>query len=69
MSKHVLPLNLQQLLEMNKQSVNVGLPGYGASDKEFACHAGDSKRCRFDAWVGKIPWRRKWQPAPLFLLG
>ena len=19
----------------------------------------------FDPWVGKIPWRRKWQPAPL----
>ena len=20
-------------------------------------------------WVGKIPWRRKWQPTPAFLLG
>ena len=20
-------------------------------------------------WVGKIPWRRKWQPTPVFLLG
>ena len=26
------------------------------------------RRC-FDPWVGKIPWRRKWQPAPVFLLG
>ena len=68
MSKHVLPLYLQQLLEMNKYAENVGLPRYGASDKEFACHAGDSKRCGFDPWV-KIPWRRKWQPAPVFLLG
>ena len=24
---------------------------------------------RFDPWVGKIPWRRKWQPTPLFLPG
>ena len=24
---------------------------------------------RFDPWVGKIPWRRKWQPAPVFLPG
>ena len=24
---------------------------------------------RFDLWVGKIPWRRKWQPTPVFLLG
>ena len=29
--------------------------------------AGD-KRCSFDPWVGKIPWRRKWQPTPVFLL-
>ena len=24
---------------------------------------------RFDSWVGKIPWRRKWQPTPVFLPG
>ena len=24
---------------------------------------------RFDPWVGKIPWRRKWQPIPIFLPG
>ena len=23
----------------------------------------------FDLWVGKIPWRRKWQPTPFFLPG
>ena len=27
------------------------------------------RRLRFDPWVGKIPWRRKWQPTPVFLLG
>ena len=21
----------------------------------------------FDPWIGKIPWRRKWQPTPVFL--
>ena len=26
-------------------------------------------RHRFNPWVGKIPWRRKWQPAPVFLPG
>ena len=29
-------------------------------------------QCRsreFDPWVGKIPWRRKWQPIPVFLPG
>ena len=24
---------------------------------------------RFDPWVGKIPWRRAWQPTPVFLPG
>ena len=23
----------------------------------------------FDPWVSKIPWRRKWQPSPVFLPG
>ena len=23
----------------------------------------------FNLWVGKIPWRRKWQPTPVFLTG
>ena len=27
------------------------------------------RRCGFDPWVGKIPWRRKWQPTPVFLPG
>ena len=26
-------------------------------------------RCVFDSWVGKIPWRRAWQPTPVFLPG
>ena len=36
------------------------------NDKESTCQY---RRCRFDPWVGKIPWRRKWQPTPVFLLG
>ena len=27
------------------------------------------KRCRYNPWVGKIPWRRKWQLTPIFLPG
>ena len=26
------------------------------------------RRCRFDPWVRKIPWRSKWQPTLVFLL-
>ena len=28
-----------------------------------------SRRRGFDPWVSKIPWRRKWQPTPVFLPG
>jgi len=24
---------------------------------------------QFDSWVMKIPWRKKWQPTPVFLSG
>ena len=27
------------------------------------------RRLGFDPWVGMIPWRRKWQPTPVFLPG
>ena len=27
------------------------------------------ERPGFDPWVGKIPWRRKWQPTPVILPG
>ena len=40
-----------------------GLPWW-LGGKEFTCQC---RRCRFNPWVGKIPWRRKWQPTPVFL--
>ena len=46
----------------------LGFPG-GTSGKEPACQ---SRRCRthgFDAWIGKIPWRRAWQPTLVLLPG
>ena len=41
----------------------------GTSGKEPICQCRRRKRCRFDPWIGKIPWRRKWQPTPVFLPG
>ena len=41
-----------------------GSPG-GARGKEPACQRRRQKRHR----VGKIPWRRKWQPTPVLLPG
>ena len=32
----------------------------------LSANSGDA-RCGSDPWHGKIPWRRKWQPTPVFL--
>ena len=37
--------------------------------EESACQCRRCKIYGFDPWVEKIPWRRKWQPTPVFLPG
>ena len=37
--------------------------------KNPPANAGDIMRCGFDPGVEKIPWRRAWQPTPVFLPG
>ena len=44
----------------------LGFPG-GASGKEPICQCRKCKRLGFDPWVRKIPWKRAWQPTPVFL--
>ena len=41
----------------------------GASSKEPACQCRRHKKCGFDPWVGRIPWRRNWQPILVLLPG
>ena len=41
----------------------------GTDGKEPACQQRRHKRCGFNPWVGKMPWRRTWQPTPGFLPG
>ena len=58
--------------EKYKQLMNLS-KGYGAFQialvvKNLPANAGDAKRCRFNSWFRKIPWRRKWHPTPAFLL-
>ena len=45
-----------------------GFPG-GTSGKEPAYRCCRHKRCGFEPWVGKIPWRRARQPTPLLFPG
>ena len=46
----------------------MGFPS-GVSGKDLACQCRRHKRHRFDPWVRKIPWGRKWQPTPVFWPG
>ena len=47
----------------------VGLWFGGASGKEPACKCRRHERHGFDPWGRKFPWRKKWQPAPVFSPG
>ena len=49
-------------------SLVLGFPS-GSVVKESACQYGRHRVCSFDPWVRKIPWRRTWQPTPIFLPG
>ena len=46
----------------------LGFPG-GTCGKESTCQCRRCQKLGFNPWVGKIPWRRKWQPTPVFLPG
>ena len=45
-----------------------GAPQVALVVKNPPANTGDM-RCRFDPWVGKIPWRRAWHPTPILLPG
>ena len=47
----------------------MGLPRWLSGFKKTRCQCKRHKRLRFDLWIRKIPWRRAWQPIPVFLHG
>ena len=58
------PLRLVMCVQLFLVSnIEMGLPWW-LSGKEPACQC---RRRGFGPWVGKIPWRKKWQPTPVFL--
>ena len=60
-----VPCIVKTFLWMGKE---LGFPS-GSAGKEPACQCKRHKRLRFNPWVRKTPWRRKWQPTPVFLPG
>ena len=51
---------LPPVMELSKE--------YSSSDGKEFYHL-QCRRPWFDSWIGKIPWRREWQPTPVFLPG
>ena len=47
-------------------TLSKGFPGGSGAKDPLQCRR--RRRCGFDPWVGKIPWRRAWQPTPVFSL-
>ena len=66
--KHILGLLILYMFIYVTVVYMYRFPG-GTSGKESTCQHRRRKRCRFDPWVGKIPWRRKWQRIPVVLPG
>ena len=60
-------LGLEELLEKGwaTHSSILGLPLWLSCERIRLQRGGSG----FDSWVGKIPWRRAWQPTPVFLPG
>ena len=46
----------------------LGFPRW-LSGKDSTCQYRRHRRGQFSPWVGRILWRRKWQPTPIFLPG
>ena len=70
-SERTRGLTLKQLKKDPETWVRMHKLGFsgGTSSKE---PAGQRRRCKrrgCDPWVRKIPWRRAWQPTPVFLPG
>ena len=64
------PVNLLQTCSgtrTERPEWSLMLTQLGGSDGEESCL--QCRRRRFDPSVGKIPWRRTWQPTPVFLAG
>ena len=55
-------------IQCNNRDFRIPIPG-GTSGKERVCQSRLDVRHWLDSWVGKMPWRTKWQPSPVFLHG
>ena len=59
------PVIQSEVSQKEENKLSYGLPRW-LSGKAYTCQL---RRLGFYLWVRKIPWRRKWQPTPVFLPG
>ena len=57
----------ERILRISICSSPIFTTGPPRGAKEPACQSKRHKRHGFDTWVRKIPWKREWQPTPVFL--
>ena len=67
-SDKILSVSVREEKHCTSKQINIGFPG-SAVVKNLPHPCRRHKRCRFNPWVGKIPWSRKWQPTLVFLPG
>ena len=64
----ILDVSQEIPVKLSHVSLSKGFPS-SSSDKEPSFQCRRHKRQGFHLWVGKIPWRKAWQPTPVFLSG
>ena len=59
----------QSWTRLTRLSSSSGSSRGSSRGKESACQCWRQKKCEFDPWIRKLPWRRVWQPTSVFLPG
>ena len=65
--KPIYSLKLKNCFHLIKAIVLANMSDCSHVGNYTTCQHRRYKRCGFDPWVRKIPWRRKWQHTPVFL--
>ena len=62
-------ISISPFLQNKRFATMIGFKPRWHSGKESVWQCRSHRRLEFKPWVGKIPWRRKWQSTPVFLPG
>ena len=63
------PMEPTRLLRSWDFSGHMQINPWWLSDKRICLYCRRHRRREFDPWIEKIPWRKRWEPSPVFLSG